>query len=172
MLASLDLSSHSSDEEQLSPDPALAPRHWRRERRCRYRNYRRRFDLSAIGSAFQAPTFQHTVPSLTTSRAPATTTKADKCAALMLPPAAKKAKPKSETYKQAWSVSEQHLLGDYFLNSRWRKESVRSDCLFLAAAWEYSTCSLTVGGPRYRRLWVAAGLRARSQVVSKSILKN
>jgi len=28
----------------------------------------------------------------------------------MLPPAAKKEKPKSETYKQAWSVSEQHLL--------------------------------------------------------------
>ena len=26
------------------------------------------------------------------------------------PPIAKKEKPKSETYKQAWSISEQHLL--------------------------------------------------------------
>ena len=47
------------------------------------------------------------------ARTPVTTAKAkirsdpDKCA-LMLPPAAKE-KPKSETYKQAWSVSEQRL---------------------------------------------------------------
>ncbi len=56
------------------------------------------------------------------TRPPATTAKAkilalqtkqlsepDKCPPA-LPPAAKKEKPKSETYKQAWSISEQHLL--------------------------------------------------------------
>ena len=41
------------------------------------------------------------------TRPPATTAKADKI--LAVPPAVKKEKPKSETYKQAWSVSEQHL---------------------------------------------------------------
>ena len=46
------------------------------------------------------------------TRTPAATAKAkpDKCTVPMLPPAAKKEKPKSETYKQAWSVSEQHPL--------------------------------------------------------------
>ncbi|KAN0139482.1 hypothetical protein V8E53_002983, partial [Lactarius tabidus] len=33
-----------------------------------------------------------------------------KCTPPMLPPAAKKEKPKSETCKQAWTVSEKHLL--------------------------------------------------------------
>jgi hypothetical protein len=50
------------------------------------------------------------------ARSPATTAKArirsepDKDAPSMLPSTTKKEKPKSETYKQAWSVSEQHLL--------------------------------------------------------------
>ncbi|KAN0139486.1 hypothetical protein V8E53_002987 [Lactarius tabidus] len=47
------------------------------------------------------------------TRTPATKAKRcsepDKCAPPMLPPAIKKEKPKSETQKQAWSVSEQHL---------------------------------------------------------------
>ncbi|KAF8264629.1 hypothetical protein EI94DRAFT_1805568 [Lactarius quietus] len=34
----------------------------------------------------------------------------DKCPPMLPPPATKAEKPKSETYKQAWSISEQHLL--------------------------------------------------------------
>ena len=40
---------------------------------------------------------------------PTTMAKANKCTAPMLPPTAKE-QPKFETYKQAWSLSEQHLL--------------------------------------------------------------
>jgi len=36
--------------------------------------------------------------------------KPDKCPPILPPPATKKENPKSETYKQAWSISEQHLL--------------------------------------------------------------
>jgi hypothetical protein len=67
---------------------------------------------SKIHSPRPTPRFRRPVP----TRTPATTAKAkirsetEKCTPPMLPPTAKKEKPKSETYKQAWSVSEQHLL--------------------------------------------------------------
>ena len=71
------------------------------------------------------------------TRTPATTTKADKCAALMLPPATMRENPKSETYKQAWSVSEQNLL-ERLLSEipDGEKNRYEIDCLFLAAARE------------------------------------
>ena len=143
MLASFDLSSDSSDGEQLStaPDPA---REKEQLRRIRLRNkggltlrtsgvhIRRDIgDESAdvdIATTDSLPSAEppskpaHSPRPATRSRrppprahTPATTAKAkirsesDKCA-LMLPPAGKKEKTKSETYKQAWSVSEQHLL--------------------------------------------------------------
>ncbi|KAN0139163.1 hypothetical protein V8E53_003052 [Lactarius tabidus] len=79
----------------------------------------------------------------------------DKCMLPMLPLAVKK-KPKSETYKQAWSVSEQHLL-DRLLSEiatakRIGTKASTKDCA-------YST--------KYRRLWVVTILRIRSQVVPK-----
>ncbi|KAF8265680.1 hypothetical protein EI94DRAFT_1855968, partial [Lactarius quietus] len=52
----------------------------------------------------------------TPTRPPTTTTKAkkvsepDKSPPMLPPPTTKKEKPRSETYKQAWSISEHHLL--------------------------------------------------------------
>ena len=148
VLASFDLSSDSSDGEQLSmaPDPA---REKEQLRRIRLRNkggltlrasgvHVRRdigdesadVDIATTdGASVSLPSAESSQPARSrsprpatrtrrpppTARTHATTAKAkirsepDKCA-LMLPPVAKKEKPKSETYKQAWSVSEQHLL--------------------------------------------------------------
>ena len=146
VLASFDLSSDSSDVEQLSmaPDPA---REKEQLRRIRLRNkggltlrasgvHIRRdigdesadVDIATTdGASVSLPSAEssqpaHSPPPVTRSRRPpptarthTTTAKAkirsepDRYA-LMLPPAAKKEKPKSETYKRAWSVSEQHLL--------------------------------------------------------------
>ena len=148
VLASFDLSSDSSDGEQLSmaPNPA---REKEQLRRIRLRNkggltlrasgvHVRRdigdesadVDIATTdGASVSLPSAESSQPARSrsprpatrtrrpppTARTHATTAKAkirsepDKCA-LMLPPVAKKEKPKSETYKQAWSVSEQHLL--------------------------------------------------------------
>ena len=138
MLASLDLSSDSSDgEQQLAPDPARE----KEEQMCRIRlrnqggltlrasgvHIRRDIgdesadvDIATTDGASISlplagppksprPTTRSRRPPPT--RTPATTVKAYKnCPASMLPRTAKKEKPKSETYKQAWSDSEQHLL--------------------------------------------------------------
>ena len=136
VLASLDLSSDSSDEEQLAPDPA-------REKGEQLRHIRLRdkggltlrasgvhicrdigdenadVDIASTDDALmslplavssKSPRYTTRSRRQPPTRTPATTAKTDRCAAFMRPPAAKKEKPKSETYKQAWSVSEQHLL--------------------------------------------------------------
>ena len=138
MFASLDLSSDSSDrEQQLAPDPAREKEEQLRliclrnqgglTLRASGVHIRRDIgdesadvdiattdgaliSLSSAGpSKYPRPTTRSRCPP--TTRTPATTVKANKtCAASVLPPADKKEKPKSETYKQAWSVSEQHLL--------------------------------------------------------------
>ena len=138
VLASLDLSSDSSDGEQLAPDSAREKEEQLRHIRLRNKggltlrasgvHIRRDIgdesadvDIATTdGALISLPSAEPSnskAPRPTTrfhrpppTRTPATTAKADKCAAPMWPPAANKEKPKSETYKQAWSVSEKHLL--------------------------------------------------------------
>ncbi|KAI9438053.1 hypothetical protein H4582DRAFT_2076646 [Lactarius indigo] len=157
VLASFELSSDSSDGEQLAPEILRPAREKEQLRRIHLRNkggltlrasgvHIRRdigdesadVDIATTDGVPVAATFTPgaLVPSASNlvnskvpsprptrsrrppTRPPATTAKAkvltlqtnrhpepDKCA-----PAAKKEKPKSETYKQAWSISEQHLL--------------------------------------------------------------
>ncbi|KAH9052694.1 hypothetical protein EDB87DRAFT_1656352 [Lactarius vividus] len=156
VLASFDLSSDSSDEEQLAPENLRPAREREQLRRIHLRNkggltlrasgvhIRRDIgdesadvdiattDAGPVAAALTPGALMTSVPNSVNSkipsprptrsrrpptRPPATTTKA-KTLALRTnqhskpdksPPAAKE-KPKSETYKQAWSVSEQHLL--------------------------------------------------------------
>ena len=159
MLASFELSSDSSDGEQLAPESLRPAREKEQLRRIHLRNkggltlrasgvhIRRDIGdesadvdiattdgeplavsstppdaLVSLSAEPSKPThFKIPSPRPTRSRRlppirpPATTVKAkirsepDKCPPI-LPPAANKEKPKSETYKQAWSISEQHLL--------------------------------------------------------------
>ena len=76
----------------------------------------------------------------------------------MLPPAVKKEKPKSETYKQAWSVSEQHLL-ERLLSEIPDGEKNRYEMLLLSAGKSsiylflsrWSKISKAMGGRRTPR---------------------
>ncbi|KAH8980670.1 hypothetical protein EDB92DRAFT_1899866 [Lactarius akahatsu] len=156
VLASFELSSDSSDGEQLAPENLRPTREREQLRRIHLRNkggltlrtsgvhIRRDIGdesadvdiatpdggpvaatltpgalMTSASDPVNLPSPRPTRSRRPPNRAPATTTKAkvlalqtnlhpepDKC-----PPAAvKKEKPKSETYKQAWSISEQHLL--------------------------------------------------------------
>ena len=87
---------------------------------------------------------------------------------------AKKEKPKSETYKQAWSISEQHLL-ERLLTEIPDGEKNRYVNPLLSGREKNAdvyTCFFFIGGPRYRKLWVAAALHVRLRVAYKSILKS
>ena len=167
VLASFELSSDSSDGEQLAPESLRPAREKEHLRRIHLRNkggltlrtsgvhIRRDIgdesadvdiattDGEPVAAAFASSALMTPVPPAEPSnpanfkipsprptrtrrppptRPPASTAKAkilalqtnqhsepDKCLPT-LPPATKKEKPKSETYKQAWSISEQHLL--------------------------------------------------------------
>ncbi|KAH9162313.1 hypothetical protein EDB89DRAFT_2079840 [Lactarius sanguifluus] len=156
VLASFELSSDSSDGEQLAPENLRPAREREQLRRIHLRNkggltlrtsgvhIRRDIGdesadvdiattdggpvaatltpgalMTSTSDPVKLPSPRPTRSRRPPNRAPATTAKAkvlalqtnrhpepDKCP----PAAAKKEKPKSETYKQAWSVSEQHLL--------------------------------------------------------------
>ena len=103
-----------------------------------------------------------------TARTHTTTTKSkirsepDKCT--LIP--AKSEKPKSETHKQAWSISEQHLL-ERLLTEIPDGENNRYATQLFVRARIYIPKMFNLGGPRYRRLWVADVIRVRSQAVHK-----
>ena len=108
-----------------------------------------------------------------TARTHTTTTKAkirsepDKCA-LMLRPAAKKEKPKSGTYKQARSVSEQHLLKRLLSEIPDGEDNRYTRQLFVRVRI-YILKMFNLGGPRYRGYgWSPHPALA----ACKSILKN
>ena len=222
VLASFELSSDSSDGEQLAPESLRPAREKEQLRRIHLRNkggltlrasgvhIRRDIGdesadvdiattngeplvvsptppgaLVSLPSAEPSKPAHFKIPSPRPTRSrrpppirqPATTAKAkirsepDKCPP-MLTPVANKEKPKSETYKQAWSISEQHLL-ERLLAEIPDGEKNRYETLFLSARSKTRMFTFVwVGGLRYRRLWVAAGLRVRSQAGYKSTLKN
>jgi hypothetical protein len=86
------------------------------------------------------------------------------------PPIAKKEKPRSETYKQAWSVSEQHLLERLLAEipdgekNRYATSCIRDELPLMD--------TISKGGPRYQRQWVVAALHVRLPLAYKSILRN
>ncbi|KAH9164955.1 hypothetical protein EDB89DRAFT_2246970 [Lactarius sanguifluus] len=158
VLALFELSSDSSDGEQLAPDCAAytsVTRVWLALRASGVLIRRDIGDESAdvdVATTDGGPVAATLTPGALMTSASATTTKAkvltlqtnqhpecDKCP----PVAAKMEKPKSERYKQAWSISEQYLL-------------------------ERLLIEIPDGDKnRWSKLWMAAVLRVRSRAVYK-----
>jgi hypothetical protein len=139
VLATLDLSYDSSSDGEQTPDPVCERGQLRRIHlrnkgglTLRASGVHIRRDIGAESADVQIATTDGALISLPSaqlpksaapsprptprSRRPATTAKAkirsepDTCAPMLPPPLAEKERLKSETYKQVWSVSEQHLL--------------------------------------------------------------
>lgn len=86
-------------------------------------------------------------------------------------PTAKKEKPRSETYKQAWSVSEQHLLERLLAEIPDGEKNRYAASLRLCHTVTDGYNSYK-DGPKYQRRWAVAVLHVRLPVAYKSILKN
>ena len=80
-------------------------------------------------------------------------------------------KPKSETYKQAWSVSEQHLLEQLLeqipdgAKNRW-VPSLMGEIVIVLLTWKLED------GKKSHEQWMGRERRDRWRVASKSILRN
>lgn len=85
------------------------------------------------------------------------------------PPIPKKEKPRSETYKQAWSVSEQHLLERLLAEIPDGEKNRYATSLCLCDELPLMDVK---DGPRYQRQWVVAALHVRLPPACKSILRN
>lgn len=94
----------------------------------------------------------------------------------------KKGKPRPETYKQAWSISEQHLL-ERLLEEIPDGEKNRYGFLSHAPLFFYGShpksclflfvCNLTkIGGRRFRKQWMEDGQPDRWRVGYRSIMKS
>jgi hypothetical protein len=84
---------------------------------------------------------------------------------LLAPPAAKKEKPKSETYKQAWSISEQHLL------ERLLTEIPDGEKNRYATSFRFATGSADVYILRWSKISKAMGGRRTPRQVASRVQK-
>ncbi len=88
------------------------------------------------------------------------------------PPITKKEKPRSETYKQAWSVSEQHLLERLLAEIPEGEKNRYATSLCLRDGLSTDGYNVYTDGPKYQRQWVVVALHVRLPVAYKSILRN